>query len=337
MTWRENWALALEYLHLGLKDWLIYLDKTQHMDNLWVESGDFESFRPHNTAYKDGEEMGKWFPHYRLSDAVILWMALSQLEQLIVLIEAGFSSRPERQPANIESMMGEVRRTYQSFQVTLSLPKLQSKIIGTFQVAKPQRSAALIASEKDSRSPNVATFHESQTISAQPSETTMIRSRVSRFGDTAGTASAVAETKSVFTFQRTIYEYDLKVQPTDFAVLEASFLGVFESEESHSQLAAAWQETLKLQNDDVSSLQDPRQVAMALFALRFGCRLVRSSEGKIEDVLHEKLISALYDSGIFASTIYNNAPGSTRRWTGATYESTSLLLGSLYEECRQYL
>ncbi|KAF7504562.1 hypothetical protein GJ744_002118 [Endocarpon pusillum] len=61
------------------------------------------------------------------------------------------------------------------------------------------------------------------------------------------------------------------------------------------------------------------------------------SEDKIEDALCTRLFAALYDSGFFAQRIVADGPEQMRSWSAVTYESLSILMGSLHEECRLLL
>ena len=95
-------------------------------------------------------------------------------------------------------------------------------------------------------------------------------------------------------FQRTVSDHVVEIQPTDVATIEASIHGFFDR--PLDLVKEAWQETLRMQEDnEINSSEDPRQIALALFASRFNYNIARSTEGQIHDVLSKRLVSALYD------------------------------------------
>ena len=135
-TWKEKWRFILELLQLKLEGWLSYLKSTQHMANLWVEREDMETFKPRDTSPRDGDYISRMYPHYHLSDAALLWLALLQLEKMIQLIEAEFAGQSQSQSLAVESMVKDVRHCLVSYQKDLSLHKIRSNIIETFKVPK---------------------------------------------------------------------------------------------------------------------------------------------------------------------------------------------------------
>lgn len=80
-TWHNKWKFGLELFHLKLRDWLLYLERNQHMANLWIERHDFESFKPYNSTSEDAVYIRRKYPHYYLSDAALIWLALSHVEK----------------------------------------------------------------------------------------------------------------------------------------------------------------------------------------------------------------------------------------------------------------
>lgn len=95
----------------------------------------------------------------------------------------------------------------------------------------------------------------------------------------------------------------LQIKGHDSSTIEASILGIFEG--SQDLGAAAWRETLKIQNEkDISNSADLRLIALILFASRFKYNLASSHVEKIEDVLRDRLRNALNDSGFFAQSLW---------------------------------
>lgn len=307
------------------------------MANLWVEKEEWETFRPHDTIPGDGDYIRGLYPHYHLSDSALLWLALLYLEKLIKLIEYELDAQPQRKDVDVERKMF-VRKCFDSFQDTLSSNKIRSNILKTFTISKADANMGLLNSEDVSRAPaSIASGHHSSTsIYYSDSRSNLAdQSLQVRSPSSAGTINE--RNDQVVVLERSISQYFLAAEATDFAAVEASLIGIFEG--SEDQVESAWRETLKMQKDsDISTFQDPRRVALTLFASQFQYKLART-HGKLEDVARKRLVTALYDSGIFASTTIGEAPGPTDGNEGAiaTYETMSLLLGGLYNECREMM
>lgn len=310
-TWNEEWQFILELLDLKLDHWLSYLTSNKHMANLWVEDEDVESFKPYNSTSEDVSHIRRTYPHYHLSDAALVWLALLYVEKMVQFIEDKFHTQTPQNAESIERKVKDVRQTFDASQGTLSLQQIRSSILETFKV--PKRGLS------------------SSTSALLGSQTTEAWSSVQA-------KAAEKRDQQVIAFQRTINESLLEIGPYDFATIEASILGIFEGSGDHAE--AAWRETLKMQKGkDISTFEDPRQIALSMFASKFPTRfkydLASSRAGKIEDAWTNRLQDALYDSGLFAQKIVEDAPEPMSEWRALTYETMSLLVGGLFKECRE--
>ncbi|KAL9610527.1 MAG: hypothetical protein Q9167_004765 [Letrouitia subvulpina] len=110
-TWRVEWKFVLELLYEKLDQWLKQLTASQHMSNLWVDKEDYEWLTPyHDNISTNKEDFFRAFPQYHLSDSALVWLALSQLEQLMSTIQEEFDASLD-QDKNVNSMIEEVRKT----------------------------------------------------------------------------------------------------------------------------------------------------------------------------------------------------------------------------------
>lgn len=337
-VWKENWEFILGFLHSKLKQWLEYLDSTKHMNNLWIEYQDTENFKPYDTSSVNGGYISKDFPYYDLSDAAIVWLALSQLDKLITSIENRSTNAPPQ-----ADRVREVRQWFKSHQGTLSPEHIRSCMFKTFTVPKDDvvpesvsHSKAYVGSLTDGPQNTTAGIFES---SLTPNE-----QRVGFEGSLQTRATGRNE-KQIMVFQRKINGNVPDIQSTDFFIIEAANTGMFEG--SHNHAHNAWKETLKLQRDrDISTYEEPRHVALTRLASKL--RLKYSLAGlsplsvsgryrRLEDVSSERLATALYDSGFYAPTMVDDALKDLFYWYSTTFEVMSLLMGSLSETCREVL
>ncbi|KAL8697971.1 MAG: hypothetical protein Q9201_006827 [Fulgogasparrea decipioides] len=334
-AWPDEWHFVLELLNHKIEEWLTYLAKTQHMANLWVERDEVENLRPYNTISRDDRDINKVFPQYHLSDSALLWLALSQLEQIIQMIERKFESPIEQHDASIESMIRAVREYHDSFQDTLSPQKIRLSIFNTFKISKRQYSNEEITDEKASSSLGAAAFGKSQApavpkLPGKPS--TAVDQRIQEEKQATTTSKS---DQQVILLQRTTNAYITEIEATDIATVDAANAGIFEED----NVKAAWQETLGIQEEkDVSTFEDTLHMALALFAScstsKYDFNLARSPDGKVKEALCERLQNALYDSGSIAQFIEEDIPQAMRSWSAVTYESLSLIVDSLFSQCR---
>ncbi len=84
----------------------------------------------------------------------------------------------------------------------------------------------------------------------------------------------------------------------------------------------------------IAAYDEPRLIALTLYAAKLGYTLSNTAAGQIEQVCLDRLAIALYDSGSFAQRILVDSPEPTRSWSAETYQTLSVLIGGLFEECR---
>ena len=335
-VWMKNWEFILDFLHPHLKQWLEYLDGTKHMNNLWIEDQNTENLNPYDTSSADGGYISEDFPQYHLSDAAVVWLALSQLDKLITSIEN------QSTPAQADRVR-EVRHWFESYHATLSPEHIRSSMFKTFTI--PQDDVVFESISVSKVSVSSFTDGPQNTIAGVlESPLTPNEQRV-RFEGPLQTRSIGRNSKRIMVFQRRIHGYVLNIQSSDFFIIEAASKGIFEGSHDHSH--NAWKETLKLQRDkDILTYGEPRHVALTLLASKL--RLSYSLAGlstlavsgryrKLEDVWSERLVTALHDSGFYAPTMMDDGPQDLFYWSSASFETMSLLMGSLLEICREVL
>lgn len=336
-TWNEKWQFVLELLHLKLRDWLLYLERNQHMANLWIEDEDLEFFKPYNSLSEDVSDIRRTYPRYHLSDAALIWLALLHIEKTIKLIEDTFHTQTPQNAGPIESMVKDIRQYFDASQGTLSLQHIRSSILKTFKVSKGGLNASLSAGKRAGIGHTVTISGDSETLGMQSSSTSALPgSQATEARSSVQAEAAKKRDQQLIVFQRTINQSMLEIESHDFATIEASVHGIFEGSQDHVE--AAWRETLKIQKEkDISTFEDPRQIALAMFASRFKCNLASARVEEIEEVSRARLRDALYDSGLFAQKVVEDAPEPIRNWSAHTYETMSLMIGSLFKECRGIL
>ncbi|KAL8922750.1 MAG: hypothetical protein Q9172_003465 [Xanthocarpia lactea] len=325
-TWDTEWDFILDLLGSRLDEWLTYLDRTRYMDNLWVERYGYEELRPYNTIPPDSEHTYRSFPEYHLSDFTFLWLVFRQLEHLIDLIGNTHNLGATEEKSSVKQKFSRVRKAYADSQKTMGSQEIRSNIFRTF-VIRPQAESGTKSNSDEKATKIVETDgYKQATVSTDMSSTSPIIEGSSFRGlQNSGTA------RKILVFRRTIKEYGFYIQPTDIATIEAAIAGFFEGPDE--QYRSAWQENLKIQQDQhTPSLESPLQVALTLFAAKFGCNLGNPPVNGIETVCLSRLSLALYDSGVFAQTIVGNAPESMRSWSAPTYETLSNLVGGLFPD-----
>lgn len=339
--WKENWEFILDFLHSNLKQWLEYLDSTKHMNNLWVEDQDTENLRPSDTSLADEDYISKDFPYYDLSDAAVVWLALSQLDKLITSIE-NQSTLAQVQADRIREVR-EVRQWFKSHQNTLSPEQIRASMFKTFTIPKDDVILDSMSHSKVFAS-SLTDGPQNTTGGIFDSSLTPNEHRVRSEGSLQARSTA-RNAKQIMVFQRKINGYVSDIQSTDFPIIESANTGIFEGLQGHAH--NAWKETLKLQRDrDILTFEDPRHLALILLAskLRLKYNLAKMSTlsvsgryRRLEDVLSERLAIALYDSGFYAPTMVDDAPQDPVNWTSDSFETMSLLMSSLLEICREVL
>ncbi|KAL8724581.1 MAG: hypothetical protein Q9181_006764 [Wetmoreana brouardii] len=315
-AWDEEWHFVFDLLHLRLDEWLSYLRNTQHMSNLWVEREDRAILKPHDSISSNSGSSNKRFPRYHLCDFTALWLALKQLGVLIDLIERCFGFHG-MQDDSARSRLSEVRQTFEDYQKSFSIHDLRSNIIRTFMVPKQgEVTSRPIINEK------VITISKATSPGEPQANGPLGASDASRLPNTTGTKlespdhlTASGANQAIIASQRTINEYNFEIQSEDITTIEAATAGFFEQPRDH--VYSAWQETLKVHEDIyIPSFEDPRQIALTLFAAQVDCVLTGSSK-------HET-----------AKTIVGDAAQPMRSWSAVSYETLFILMASIFEECR---
>lgn len=136
-AWPQDWEFVLDLLYLRLGDWLQYLRKHRHMENLWVERQDSQPLKPYDTISPFGYPNYRTFPRYHLSDSTLLWLAFRQLECLFDHIKSRCQAATCSEEAKIRIL--ELQEKFESYQDVCNTPKLRSKILETFTVSDQQK------------------------------------------------------------------------------------------------------------------------------------------------------------------------------------------------------
>ena len=342
-TWKEQWEFVLGLLHTASEKWLSYLVSTQHMANLWVENESIESLKPqHDSLSRDGDAINQAWPQYFLSDFSLLWLALIQLENLIVSIEHTIKNQNRTREDTARLKIEKVRATFNSRRPILSPEIIQSKIINTFKVSKRDYVGEFSATDATTNSKMASPVGEStaNTITGPFDSPRMSGDQRNKIEISLRDGAINRSDQQIIVFHRTINEYIFEVQPTDIITLEAYAFGMLESPQDQD----AWHATIKVQEEKSNTTSsDTRLIALALLGLNIGHDIVRISGDKARDVkskevfLQNSLSAASYDSGHFPLTTVLDQPEQTQSWSGVSYEPLSILMASLYEECRTLL
>ncbi|KAL8719189.1 MAG: hypothetical protein Q9225_003768 [Loekoesia sp. 1 TL-2023] len=338
-TWTQEWEFVLQLLHAKLGKWLSYLRNTQHMANLWVARQEDVILKPHDTISPGNGSIYRTCPQYHLSDFTTLWITLNQLEELVDSIERNPDLQRRSREDLAKCWFNELRQIFDSHRKILGIQTVRSNILETFVVSKRgEISNQLNTYEKTATNPEATEVGESPiTITINTSENPRTSAVPAIKVENSVLDSKGSEPdQRIIAFQRTISDYIWEIQPSDIATIEAATFGFFDK--SNDQISSAWRETLKKQKDSsIQSFQEPRQLALAWFAARSEYVLTNSPQHVIEDICRKKLVVALYDSGAFARRIVDDAPESLRSWSAEHYETLSILMGCLFEECRPVL
>ncbi|KAL9015987.1 MAG: hypothetical protein Q9185_006647 [Variospora sp. 1 TL-2023] len=333
-TWSHEWEFALKQLHSKLDGWLLYLRNSQHMGNLWVERHKSVELQPYDTIALDNIRISKMIPEYRLSDFAMLWLVIKALKRMIDLIETKgeMSGRLEEDP--VKYQFNQVRRTLEDYQDRLGHDVIRSNILKTF-IPKSDLSSEYRPGRKAVKDPKANTLNTTLPL-GQPGASKgapPLEDPVTETANTLLDAQVGEPNRQALILIRTVDEVVYTVQPGDLTVLEATSAGFFTGLDG--QIWTAWQETVSLPLVQfVRGLQDPRQIALTLFAAKCGYISIGSPEEAVEHVCCDRISIALDDAGQIADSIAENNPVN---WAGPNYEPMSVLLGGLFEECRLLL
>ncbi|KAL8651582.1 MAG: hypothetical protein Q9226_004643 [Calogaya cf. arnoldii] len=316
-TWHADWDFVLDLLHSKLNGWLGYLACSRHMDNLWVERQGYELLRPYDTISADcardtisGDYAGtsQWFPEYQLSDFTMLWLALQQIDYLITSLGNNADMQSKEADDPVKHKFNGVRQAFEESQKSLGSHKIRSCVLETFIISTQGGSRTqATADEKAINYPDANGFNTARTT---------VPTDVSPTGDDLNSfrsfeASKVA--RKILAYRRTVSEYGFVIQSTDISTIEAAIAGFFNDSDEH--VVGAWQENLELQLErSISSFESPGRVALTLFAANFGYKLGNPQDANVKKECLSRLTMALYDSGVFAQTIVEDAPETMRSW-----------------------
>ena len=339
-AWKEKWESVLGLLYAALEKWLSYLVRTQHMGNLWVENENIEILRPqHDSLSPDRDTIYQACPQYFLSNFSVLWLALMQLELLIASLEQTIKSQDRSLEDTARLNIRKVREIFNSRRSTLSPENIQAKIINTFKVSKRDSLGDLIVTDATTSSSRAAA-RESRAFTGSLDNSPMSGDVNNKVELSVQDGAIGRRDQQLILFQRTRNEYNFEVQPIDITTLEAYTFGMFE----HPHDQDAWRATINMQEEKTFTTSwDTRLIALALLGLKIGQDIVRMNEDKIENkipketLLRKILSAASYDSGCLALTAVLDQPERTQSWSGVSYEQLSVLMASLYEECRTVL
>lgn len=281
------------------------------MDHLWVETHGYEALRPYDTISPDFAGIYNLFPQYDLSDFTMLWLAFQQIEHLIASLASNTDLQAKEEDDPIKHRFNEIRQAFEDCQKSLGSRTIRTNILKTF-VVSTQDGPVTQASAGEKANNNL----EANGLNAARTTIPVDVSPTGNDLDSIRSLRAGKAARQILAYRRTISEYGYVIQPTDIATIEAAIAGFFE--DSDAQVGRAWQENLKLQLDQsISSFENPVQVALTLFAAKFGYMLGNAQIANIEKECLARLAIALYDSGAFAQTTVGNAPESMRSWVSS--------------------
>ncbi|KAI4112482.1 MAG: hypothetical protein LQ345_006378, partial [Seirophora villosa] len=330
-VWSHEWEFVLKQLHSKLEGWLMFLRNTQHMGNLWVERHDWVDLQPYDTITSDNIRISKLIPEYHLSDFASLWLAIKALTRLIDLIERSADMNGKHDEDPIKQRFNQVRRTFDDFQNTLGDDVIRSNVLKTF-TPKGDTSSEFRASRKAVKDPkgNILNAPLPATHAGAFKGAPVLEEPVPETINPIPESQVNEPVRQALIFKRTVDELVFTIQPRDVAIIEAASASFFEGLDGH--IWSAWQEALNPQLEQyVRTLQDPQQIALILFATKCGYISTGSPEEDIEQACCDRLTTAVYDSGQLAESITES---DYTCWSELNYEPISLLIGSLFKECR---
>ncbi|KAL8671799.1 MAG: hypothetical protein Q9168_003722, partial [Polycauliona sp. 1 TL-2023] len=287
-TWETEWEFVLNLLHARLSDWLAYLVQNRHMDNLWVERQDVEELRPYDTISPDPAGTYNVFPQYHLSDFTMLWLAFQQLESLISSLSSNTDLFARKEDDPIKQTFNQVQKAFEEFQALFGSRKTRTNILKTFLI--PIQGEHGTQNTSDERAIVQVEANGSSTARTNASiDVSQTEKGLDHFRSLRTTKIA----QQILAYRRTVSEYGWIMQSTDIATIEAARAGFFEDPDEH--VVHAWQKSLKLQLDQsILSLESPEQVALTLFAAKFGYTLGNAHGADIEKAYDRRKCSRVY-------------------------------------------
>lgn len=335
-TWSHDWEFALEHLHDKLESWLSYVRATQYMGNLWAERSCYDDLKSYDTISPENYLHDQLNPQYLLSDFTMLWLALRQLENLIGSFERSCGTEGRYEDDPVKRKVNKVRRIFDDHQKILEIEAIRSNVLKTFVVPEGGESASHPNPQQRIVSPSKENF----SIKAQAPIQVGTPDRSPYVEDSAAEGVTAFQefhtskpARQVIAFARSVSELEYNIQYSDIASIEAASAGFFDVAKDY--IGSAWRKALKMQLDShIASCDDPSLIALTLYAANFIHIISRTHAEKIAQVCRNRLALTLYESGSFAGTILDDSPEPTRYWTAATYQTLSVLIGGLFEECR---
>ena len=335
-TWDDRWEFVLHLLHLKLEQWLDYLENTRHMGHLWVEGESSENFRPFDTSGEHGDYGSKWYPFYLLADASVTWQALFRLERLVDSIEDQVKRSTSFLQEDSLTKFRDIKDWLSSHRDTLSLQGIRSSIFEIFKHPRNSENTRPVHEGKFpvGLQPLMSNTDQDEPITVQALDKFPISALQSTDVDTPTlTGCAHGQTKQSMLLGRGIIieEEALNIQDNDFPALDAAIDGLFDM--FRDQARAAWLETIRLQQDrNIHSFEQPREVAMTLWAFNYGYVLARASGASLDSTGKARLTGALYDSGFFAGEFVTEAQKPVHIWSRDTFETMLILLESILQK-----
>ncbi|KAI4247126.1 MAG: hypothetical protein L6R42_009711, partial [Xanthoria sp. 1 TBL-2021] len=248
----------------------------------------------------------------------MLWLAFQQLGHLITSLGKKCDLQAREQDDPVRHRFNEIRQAFEDCQKSLGSRQIRTNILKTF-VVSTQDGPVTQASAGEKAINNL----EANGLNAARTTISVDVSPTGNDLDPFRSLRASKAARQILAYRRTISEYGYVIQPTDIATIEAAIAGFFE--DSDEQIGRAWQENLKLQLDhSISSFEKPVQVALTLFAAKFGYMLGNAQIANFEKECLARLAIALYDSGAFAQTTVGNAPESMRSWDGESAQDAAI-------------
>ena len=322
-TWNSELEYVVDLLLGRVREWLLYLVKTQHMGNLWPEKEETGLLKPYDSISLNSTGYYKTFSVYRLSEFATLWLALHQLQTLVELI--GESLHGDEYQTN--SNWTRIRLSLEDVLHRLRVQELRSHILNTFLVPRPVSQP---------------THFTHKTTQFQSPE---VLPKLSMPGDQHSMDTTSDINQGAIAMQRTIESCSFDIRSADIIITEVAFAHQFFGD-AHHRSCIAWQETLKLQKDEyLAEHLDPRQISLVLFAAAFGHILTKSPEDEIKEIVCERLASALSLLGAFAPALPIRSPSLKHMWTWSvgsisppcSFEVFSITMAALFPECRASL
>ena len=329
----EQWRFATELLgpQYGSKMdiWLEYLVKTRYKHNLWVWKTAVESFKLRDLKSGEIREVNMVCPTYELGDASLLWLAISNLENMISLFETNADLGTSTDPATV-SAVKRLREGFERHRSILDPKVISMNIQRTFVVSKAELS--LMGEGREQDMPAGARTEKlglpTSPVFRPLDKTALVEKKL--LADAGSRSKPTSDqSESFVAFRRAVNETGFYFEYTDFASFEAARLKLFEK--SDSRMKDPWQATLRLQREnDSSEFSKTRSCALALAAARSGFTLAAGDEESNEYLL--RLSASLNEAGAFIDDLEPDDLGELFS-LATTIETLSLIMGNLFKEC----